>query len=116
LHFLLFDWASDVLKRTTSVDDKNAIITAVLGTNIETIAGTVNFTEAPVTPAGPPFQLGPCRIRYNVYKSPLVLGQWRASTKYPLNDPGKGFDLALVDNVTDPQIPVTDTIQPYTGA
>ena len=31
LHFLVFDWAADVLKRTTSVDDKNAIITAVAG-------------------------------------------------------------------------------------
>jgi branched-chain amino acid transport system substrate-binding protein len=115
LHFLVFDWVSDVLTRTTSVDDKNAIVTAILGTNIQTIAGMVNFTEPVVTPAGPPFKLGPCRIAYNVYKSPLVLGQWRASTKYPLNDPGKGFDLVLVDNVTDPTVPVTDTIQPYTG-
>jgi branched-chain amino acid transport system substrate-binding protein len=117
LHFLLFDWASDVLKRTTSVDDKNAIVTAVLGTNLETIAGTVDFTGqvVPKTSDGG-FQLGPCRIAYNVYKSPLVLGQWRASTKYPLDNPGKGFDLVLVDNVTDPQVPVTDTIQPYTGS
>jgi branched-chain amino acid transport system substrate-binding protein len=116
LHFLVFDWANDVLLRTKSVDDKEAIMTAVVGTNMQTIAGKVDFTEAVVTPAGPPFKLGPCRIVTNVYKSPLVLGQWRTSTKYPLNDPGKGFDLVLVNNVTDPEIPVTSTIAPYTGS
>jgi branched-chain amino acid transport system substrate-binding protein len=29
LHFLVFDWAADVLKRTTSVEDKSAIVTAI---------------------------------------------------------------------------------------
>jgi branched-chain amino acid transport system substrate-binding protein len=90
LHFLVFDWAADVLKRTTSVDDKEAIITAVQATNTMTVAGTVNFTE-PVSGATG-MKLGPGRIAYNVYKSPLVLGQWRHSDKYPLNDPGTGFD------------------------
>jgi branched-chain amino acid transport system substrate-binding protein len=116
LHFLVFDWANDVLLRTKSVDDKEAIITAVLATNMQTIAGKVDFTEPVVTPAGPPFKLGPCRIVTNVYKSPLVLGQWRKSDKYPLSDPGKGFDLTLVNNVTDAEVPVTSTIEPYTGS
>ena len=114
LHFLLFDWASDVLKRATSVDDKNAIMTAVKGTNITTIAGKVDFTEA--VAGSTSNKLGPCHIVENVYKSPLVLGQWRKSDKYPLNKPGTGFDLVLVDNVTDTEIPVAGTIQPYTGA
>ena len=61
-------------------------------------------------------KLGPCHIVENVYKSPLVLGQWRKSDKYPLSEPGKGFDLVLVNNVTDPDIPVAGTIEPYTGA
>ncbi len=114
LHFLVFDWAADVLKRTTSVDDKEAIITAVKGTNLMTIAGKVDFTE-PVAGAAS-MKLGPCHIVKNVYKSPLVLGQWRKSDKYPLSDPGKGFDLVIVDNVTDPDVPVAGTIEPYTGS
>jgi branched-chain amino acid transport system substrate-binding protein len=114
LHFLLFDWASDVFKRTTSVDDKEAIVTAVQGTNIMTIAGKVDFTEPISGSAG--MKLGPGHIVANVYKSPLVLGQWRTSDKYPLSDPGKGFDLVLVDNITDPEVPVAGTIQPYTGS
>ncbi len=105
LHFLVFDWAIDVLKRATSIDDKAAIMTAVKATNMSTIAGRIDFTEG-VQPAGPPWRLGPCHIVENVYKSPLVLGQWRTATKYP-------FDLTLVDNVTDPEIPVTSTLQTY---
>ena len=82
-----------------------------------TIAGKVDFTEPVVMPAGPrPCKLGPCHIVTNVYKSPLVLGQWRKSDKYPLSDPGNGFDLVLVDNVTDPEIPVAGKIEEYTGA
>ena len=115
LHFLVFDWAADVLKRTASVDDKEAIMTAVKATKLMTIAGLIDFS-APVVGSTPPFKLGPCHIVENVYKSPLVLGQWRKSDKYPLNDPGKGFDLVLVDNVTAPEVPVAGTIQEYTGA
>jgi branched-chain amino acid transport system substrate-binding protein len=114
LHFLVFDWAADVLKRTTSVDDKEAIVTAILGTNMMTIAGKVDFTEPVSGSAG--MKLGPGHIVYNVYKSPLLLGQWRKSDKYPLSSPGKGFDIVLVDNVTDTDVPVAGSIQPYTGA
>ena len=114
LHFLVFDWAADVLKRTTSVDDKEAIVTAIKGTNMMTIAGKVDFTEAIAGSAS--MKLGPCHIVENVYKSPLVLGQWRKSDKYPLNAPGKGFDLVLVDNVTDAEVPVAGKIEAYTGA
>ena len=81
LHFLVFDWAVDVLMRATDIDDKEAIMTAVRGTNMTTIAGKVDFTEA-VQPPGPPWKLGPCHVHENVYKSPLVLGQWRTATNY----------------------------------
>jgi hypothetical protein len=30
--------------------------------------------------------------------------------------PGKGFDLVLVDNVTDKDVPVAGKIEEYTGA
>lgn len=108
MHFLLFEWAVDVLKRTKSVDDPEAIIEAVAATNLETIAGVIDFT-APVEPAGPPFTVGPCHIHKNVYKSPLAAGQWRTSTKYP-------FDLTIVGNKACPMVAVEDKIRPYTGS
>jgi branched-chain amino acid transport system substrate-binding protein len=108
LHFLIFEWAIDVLKRATSVDDKQAIMTAVKATKLDTIAGTIDFTAA-VEPAGPPWNPGPSHIVQNVYKSPLVGGQWRTSTKWP-------FDLTIVSNAAGPMIAVQDGVQPYTGA
>ena len=108
LHFIIFEWAVDVLKRTTSVDDKNAIMTAVKATKLQTIGGLLDFTEA-VQPAGPPWKVGPCHIVENVYKTPLVGGQWVKSTKYP-------FDLTIVSNDAGPMITVQGKAQPYTGA
>jgi len=108
LHFLVFEWAVDVLKRATSVDDKNAIMTAVKGTKLDTIAGPIDFTAA-VEPKGPPYKIGPCHIVENVYKSPLVGGQWRKATKYP-------FDLTIVSNKAGSMIAVQDKVAPYTGS
>ena len=108
LHFLIFEWAIDVLNRTTSVDDKAAIMTAVKATLLDTIAGPIDFTAA-LEPAGPPWTVGPCHIVQNVYKSPLVAGQWRKSTKYP-------FDLTVVSNAAGPGITVQGQVLPYTGA
>ncbi len=108
LHFVVLEWAVDVLKRTTSVDDKNAIMTAVKATKLDTIAGPLDFT-APLEPAGPPWTVGPCHIVQNVYKTPLAGGQWRTATKYP-------FDLTIVSNVAGKMITVQDKVKPYTGS
>ena len=108
MHFLVFEWAVDVLKRATSVDDKEAIMTAVKATKLETVAGLIDFT-APVEPVGPPWSPGPRRVVENVYKSPLVGGQWRTSTKYP-------FDLTIVSNTAGSMISVQDAVKEYTGA
>ncbi len=104
LHFLVFEWAVDVLQRTTNVDDKNAIIEAVKTTKMETIGGKIDFTEA--VPEGPPFQVGPCHIHPNVYKTPQVGGQWRTGTKYP-------YELVVVTDAAAPGvgIPVADKVQ-----
>ena len=83
-------WPSTPCKRATSVDDKEAILAAIKGTKLETIGGLIDFT-APVVGATPPFQVGPCHIIENVYKTPLVGGQWRKGTKYP-------FELTIVSN------------------
>ncbi|MFH0915170.1 MAG: ABC transporter substrate-binding protein [bacterium] len=116
VHFLLFDWAVDVLKRAKSVDDKIAIMDAVKTTKVETIGGPIDFT-APVEPPDetlPPFggrasfKVGPCHIVENVYKSPVAIGQWRTGKKYP-------FELTIVGNKACPEVPVQDKVRPYTG-
>jgi branched-chain amino acid transport system substrate-binding protein len=107
LHFIVFEMAIDALKRATSVDDKEAIITAVKTTKLDTIGGPIDFT-APVVGATPPFQVGPCHIVENVYKTPLVGGQWRTATAYP-------FELTVVSAAAakDLGIPVQDKVQAY---
>ena len=82
--------------------------TAVKGTKLDTIAGPIDFTAA-VEPKGPPYKIGPCHIVENVYKSPLVGGQWRKATKYP-------FDLTIVSNKAGSMIAVQDKVAPYTGS
>jgi len=107
LHFIVFEMAADTLKRATSVDDKEAVLAAIKGTKLETIGGMVDFT-APVIGATPPFQVGPCHITENVYKTPLVGGQWRKGTKYPM-------ELTVVSNAAakDSGIAVQDKVKAY---
>jgi branched-chain amino acid transport system substrate-binding protein len=105
-HFMLFEWAADVLSRTTSVDDKNAIMTAVKSTKLETILGTVDFS-APVEPPGPPWAAGPRHVVENVYKISHPAGQWVKGKKWP-------FDLVTVSNADSPNIPLGGELQPYT--
>jgi len=99
--------AVDSLKRATSVDDKEAIISAVKTTKLDTIGGPIDFT-APVVGPTPPFKVGPCHIAENVYKTPLVGGQWRKGTKYP-------FELTIVTTAASQGlgIPVQDKVQAY---
>jgi branched-chain amino acid transport system substrate-binding protein len=105
LHFIVFEMAVDTLQRATSVDDKEAILAAIKTTKLETIGGLIDFT-APVVGATPPFQVGPCHITENVYKTPLVGGQWRKATQYP-------FELTIVSNAAakDSGIAVQDTVK-----
>jgi branched-chain amino acid transport system substrate-binding protein len=110
LHFIVFEMAIDTLKRTTSVDDKEAIVTAIKGTKLQTIGGLIDFT-APVVGPTPPFKVGPCHITENVYKTPLVGGQWLKGTKYPM-------ELTVVTNAGAPGvgIPVGGKIKEYGAA
>ncbi len=103
LHFIVFEMAVDALKRATDLDDKEAILAAIKTTKIETIGGPIDFTE-PVVGATPPFKVGPCHIVENVYKTPLVGGQWRKGTTYP-------FELTIVSNAAAPNIPTQDTLK-----
>jgi branched-chain amino acid transport system substrate-binding protein len=88
LHYAVFEVVADALKRTTNVDDKQTILDAVKGTNLDTICGNVNWQ------AGAPQNPVP-----NVSKTPLVGGQWVKGTTYP-------YDLKIVTNVTASMVPV----------
>ena len=103
LHFIVFEMAVDTLQRATSVDDKEALLTAIKTTKLDTIGGPIDFT-APVIGATPPFQVGPCHIVENVYKTPLVGGQWRKGTTWP-------YELTICSNIAGPMIPVQDKVQ-----
>ncbi len=104
-HFMVFEWAYDVLTRTTSVDDKNAIMTAVKSTKLDTILGHIDFS-APVEPKGPPWKAGPRHVVENVYKINHPAAQWVKGTKWP-------YDLVTVSNAGCPEIPVEAELQPY---
>ncbi len=99
LHHLLGDWATDVLKRTKNVDDKEEIIANVAATNMaQSIGGPLDFT-APVDMAG----LHPVK---NVVVTPLYGGQWVKGTgKYP-------FDIVIVSNPNKNQVTVQAKLTP----
>jgi branched-chain amino acid transport system substrate-binding protein len=104
-HFLVFDWVWDVLKRTTNVDDKDAIMTAVKATKMDTIAGPIDFT-VPITAPAP----GAGRISENCYKTPLFGNQWRksaAGSQFP-------FEATIVSDVAGPMVPKQGNVQEMT--
>jgi branched-chain amino acid transport system substrate-binding protein len=109
LHFIVFEMAVDVIKRATDMDDKEAIMAAIKTTKLDTIGGPIDFS-APVVGATRPYQVGPCHIVENVYKTPQCGGQWRKGTKYP-------FELALVSTAGCPDagIKVQDKVQPLSA-
>jgi len=91
----LFEVANDALKRTANIDDKASIVEAIKATNLATIVGTVDFT------VGKPFP--------NIAKTPLVGGQWVTGTDFP-------YDLVVVSNTGQTEIPKAASMQPITPA
>jgi branched-chain amino acid transport system substrate-binding protein len=90
LHYGVFEVVADALKRCPNVDDREAVVAAIRTTKMETIGGPIDFTS-PVDPNS----LHPVP---NVYRTPLVGGQWVPGT-------GKwDFDLVIVDNKMGPAI------------
>ncbi|MDD7972674.1 ABC transporter substrate-binding protein [Roseinatronobacter alkalisoli] len=84
----LFEVVADVVARAADLDDPDAILAAIRGTDLNTIVGPVNWATGPVP---------------NVTKTPLVAGQWQRD--------GDGIDLKIVANATAPQIPLTGALQ-----
>ncbi|PXW97626.1 amino acid/amide ABC transporter substrate-binding protein (HAAT family) [Sphaerotilus hippei] len=85
----LFEVALDVLRRSTDRSPE-AIRDAIRETNLATTVGPVNFRTGPVP---------------NVSKTPLVVGQWKRSTK-------KALELMIVDNTLASNIPKQAALEP----
>lgn len=90
----LFEVAADVFERAADVDDPAAIRDAIVATSLETIVGHIEWTGTP---------------NPNVAKTPLVGGQWVTGTDYP-------YDLVLVSNADQPDIPTDATLQQIPGS
>ena len=73
-----------MIKRAEDLEDSQAIIAAITGTNLDTIVGNVNWANGPID---------------NITKTPLVAGQWQKE--------GDGFDLKIVANSAAQNIPLT---------
>jgi branched-chain amino acid transport system substrate-binding protein len=86
----LFEVAIDALKRAGGAEDKQALLDAMGATNLDTIAGKVDFTH-PVVP--------------HITKTPLVGGQWVASEKWDV-------EFKIVTNEELPAIPIDGPLEP----
>jgi branched-chain amino acid transport system substrate-binding protein len=102
LHYQVFEVVADALKRIQNVDDKEAVVAAIASTKLDTIAGPIDFTI--------PVKAGTKHPVKNVYRSPLVSGQWVTDT--PVNEPNYKYELAVVDNTNYPDIKVDTEMVP----
>lgn len=100
MHYVLFEWAVDVLKRTTNLDDKEEMIKRVAETKMaDSVAGPFDFTA--------PIQWGTAHPIQNCVSTPTYGGQWRLSNggKYQ-------FELVVISNVSAPMVAVADKLKP----
>jgi branched-chain amino acid transport system substrate-binding protein len=86
----LFEVLVDSIVRAGGVEDKQALLDAMGETNLDTIAGKVDFTK-PVVP--------------HITKTPLVGGQWVKGEKWPV-------EFKIVTNTEFPEIPLDGKLQP----
>ena len=83
---------ADAAPRCISRETSQAITDAIKATRLDTVVGSVDWTSK--------------RADFpNVARTPLVGGQWRPGTTWP-------FELEIVSNATNPEIPATGTLQP----
>ncbi len=82
--YALFEVVADVVKRAEDLEDPEAIIAAIAATNVDTMVGTVDWSNGPIN---------------NVTKTPLVAGQWQIEDG--------NLDLKIVANSAAPEIPIT---------
>jgi branched-chain amino acid transport system substrate-binding protein len=93
----LIEWMVDSYKRATNPEDKNSVIEAVKTTNMITVEGPIDFTQA-VDPTG--WHPVP-----NVFKATAAAGQWVKGTTFP-------FEQVIVSNAAAPDVKVQAKVQP----
>jgi branched-chain amino acid transport system substrate-binding protein len=94
MHYIVFEVVADALKRTKNVDSKEEIAAAIKATDLDTLAGHINFTVGGASNPVP-----------NVATTPLAGGQWIKGTKYP-------FDLVIVSNAMAPDAKIQAQVYP----
>ncbi len=94
-----YEWAIDVLKRWTDIDDKSLFPDLAKTTKFECINGPVDFTL--------PIQMGTVRPVPNVYKIKISGGQW---IKSPEGSPYP-YDMKTVYG-EDPNMPIGKEFEP----
>jgi branched-chain amino acid transport system substrate-binding protein len=90
----LLDGGFAALAAAATPNDKAAVAKALSTLNTTTMVGKVDFTSGPVP---------------NVSEAPIIGAQWvksKAGSKYP-------FDLVIVDNAPDPNVPIAAKLLPY---
>ena len=109
MHYVTFEWAADVLKRTTNVDDKEEIVKNIAGIKMaESVAGPLDFT-APLAPNS-------AHIVPNVVGTPLYEGEWVKGTKqWPWSSKIWEYDMKIVTNTMAPQVSVQGPLEPITA-
>jgi hypothetical protein len=99
---ILFEWAADIFKRVTNIDDKAEIAATIGSTKLDTCLGQIDFTAPVADMSHHPF--------VNGCVPPQACGQW---VKTPEGSTWP-IDKSLVFT-TDPEIVVLDgTLQPLT--
>ena len=91
-----FEWAIDILKRATNVDDPEALLAALTTTKMSTVIGPIDLTT--------PVKLGTDHPVVNAYRPQFPAGQWRKGTKHK-------YDLFIVSNAGAPLVTPQDAVQ-----
>ena len=94
MHYIVFEIVADAIKRTTDIESKEAFVTALKATNLDTLAGNINFSSGGASNPVP-----------NVATTPLAGGQWIKGAKYP-------FDLMIVSNEVAPDASIQQDVTP----
>jgi branched-chain amino acid transport system substrate-binding protein len=89
----LLDAGILALKASSDPHSKEAVRDAIATLNVETIGGQVDFTSGPVP---------------NVASGPILGSQWVKAKDGPFD-----LDYVLVNNATDPNVPITTQLTPY---
>jgi len=107
MHYVTFEWAVDVYKRVTDLEDKEMIMKAVAETKMaDSMAGPIDFT-APVAPKS-------LHIVPNCVGTPLYEGQWvpYPDAQWPWDTKKWMYDMKVVTNKMAPQIELQGPLEP----